>query len=131
MLAVVASGGAGLSIEELKADGSTGEPTAFPSMVFEVAAVHPPGPAIAFASGGDARELVIRADRADGRGAGELVVANVVNLQCAGRAAAQQEIACDGHAAEVADARELVIRAELFAFELRRRRYAARIGKRL
>src|SRR2546423_14075160 len=30
MLAVVASGGAGLIIEELKEDGSTGEPTAFP-----------------------------------------------------------------------------------------------------
>ena len=30
MFAVVASGGAGLSIEELKEDGSTGEPTAFP-----------------------------------------------------------------------------------------------------
>src|SRR2546430_15638053 len=50
MLAAVASGGAGLSIEELKADGSTGEPTAFPSMVFEVSAVLPPGPAIACAS---------------------------------------------------------------------------------
>src|SRR5262249_29335468 len=30
MLAVVASGGAGFAIEELKEDGSTGEPTAFP-----------------------------------------------------------------------------------------------------
>src|SRR5439155_1196354 len=60
---------------------------------------------------GDARELVIRADRADGRGAGELVVANVVNLQCAGRAAAQQEIAFAGDATEIVESQDRKVRS--------------------
>src|SRR5262249_53127289 len=64
------------------------------------------------ADGSDTRELPIQPNRADGGGARELIVVDVVDLQCAGALVAQQEIAFAGDAAEVADARELPIRAD-------------------
>src|SRR5262249_19633780 len=64
------------------------------------------------ADGSDARKLPIHPNRADGGGAGDLVVVDVVELQCARGAVAQQEIAFAGDAAEVADAGELPIQPD-------------------
>ena len=58
------------------------------------------------ADGSDARKLPIHPNRADEGGARELVVVDVVDLQSARAAIAQQEIAFAGDAAEVADAGE-------------------------
>jgi hypothetical protein len=60
---------------------------------------------------GDAGELPLQPDRPDESGAGELVIVDVVHLQPAGIGVAQQEIGFAGHAAEIADARELPLEA--------------------
>src|SRR5262249_62361341 len=60
----------------------------------------------------DACEMPIRSHRADEGGAGELIVVDVVDLQPAGLAVAQQQIGFAGHAAEIADARELPIETD-------------------
>src|SRR5262249_23596536 len=58
---------------------------------------------------GDPGQLPIQTDGAQERGAGELIVVDVVDLQAAGIDIAQQQIGLAGGATEIADARELPI----------------------
>src|SRR6516164_674630 len=61
----------------------------------------------------DTRELPVQADRAHEGGAGDLIVADVVDLDPAGVGVAQDHVGFARHAAEVAEAHDLPVHADV------------------